>query len=62
MNTVFTNGRKANEDGFKREANPCAYIQAGKFCPAARDQWFAGWDDAQIDREIWEDENHRRAA
>jgi hypothetical protein len=54
--TVPTNGREANEQGFYLRDYPFANGSA----EAAR--WIQEWNDAQIDRELWEDENFRRCS
>jgi hypothetical protein len=56
MSNVPTNGREANEQGF--------YLRD---CPypldcCERDTWVEQWNDAQIDRELWEDDNFRRCS
>jgi ribosome modulation factor len=48
-------GRRANEAGNPR--SDCHLAEG----TVARNSWLQGWDDAQIDRELWEDENFHRA-
>lgn len=50
-----TNGREANEQGFYEHQCPFP----SDSCEA--DQWRQEWSDAQIDREMWEDENFHSA-
>jgi ribosome modulation factor len=55
MRNAPNNGREANERGFY--LHECPLFND----PSKRDQWVSDWNDAQIDREIWEDANHERA-
>lgn len=56
MEQAPTNGREANEQGFYERDCPFPMDS----CEA--DQWRQDWNDAQIDRELWEDENFRACA
>jgi ribosome modulation factor len=49
-------GRKANETGKPFTACPYTATQ-----PTRASLWQQGWDDAQIDREVWEGEGNYRA-
>lgn len=62
---AFEAGAKSNEEGFARDSNPVVYNdESGRYSTkraAIRDQWFAGWDSAQSEREEWESDNAYRA-
>ena len=46
----YEQGYQANLDG--------AYESTCPHQGQAKQEWTDGWNDAQIDREIWEDRNH----
>ena len=53
MSIQRDNGYKARLDGYARNANPVAYCLSGIFNvdqARLRDQWFAGWDDADYEK------------
>ena len=53
MSIQRDNGYKARIDGYARTANPVAYCLNGVFNvdqARSRDQWFAGWDDADYEK------------
>lgn len=59
MSNAPTSGREANEQGFY--LRDCPFDESTYESAAAAAQWRSDWNDAQIDREIWEDDNYHRA-